>query len=243
MKKLCLSLCFLVTIGAAAAPKIKAVKNGKWSQSSTWDLGRKPRDGDTVLIPGNLQVVLDNNESLDDLVVKINGTLKLTNGKLNLNASSRIEVHLMGRLAGSGNNDQVRIGNVFKFRGGVDLSILGPAYADETTGSSPAGFSGGLVILNYNEPPVANSRVDTVREMKVYAIRYGGTSMVYVRFSKAQVDPVTITVMDLNGQLVTRQSYQARMNLMSVQVNNPRQGAYLVLVDNNGRRDIRKLVL
>src|SRR5215213_7651715 len=145
MKKLLLFLSLLSALNLAAAPPIRAVNNGTWSQSSTWDFNRKPQNGDTVIIPANMQVVLDTIESLDDLIVQIGGTLKLNNGKLNLNNSSRVEVGALGRLSGTGNNDQIKIGNTFKFRGGVDLSILGPAYADEGTGSSPNGFAGGLV--------------------------------------------------------------------------------------------------
>lgn len=142
-------LLLAVTLFTHASPVIRAVSNnGKWNQSSTWDLNRTPQDGDTVIIPMNLQVVLDNNQSLNNLVVKITGILKLNNGKLILNSLSRIEIMTGGTLTGSGNNDQVKIGGDFKFRGGFDLPILGPAYADNSTGTSPNGFNAGLSILS-----------------------------------------------------------------------------------------------
>jgi len=241
MKQLLLFLSLLCALGLNAASSIRAVNNGRWSQTSTWNLNRLPHDGDTVFILANIQVVLDVNESLNDVVVRIGGTLRLNNGKLDLNGTSRVEVGALGRLSGTGNNDQVKIGNVFKFRGGVDLSILGPAYADESTGSSPNGFAGGLVILNYTDSPRV-SRPNTITPLNVYGTKYGSTGVVTVKFASAQVDPVTITVMDLNGQTVARQQHQSRLKTMQVQVNNARPGTYLVLVDNNGRKEIRKVV-
>ena len=162
MKLLYLTLLLLtVTSFTLAAPVIRAIgNNGKWDQASTWNLNRTPQSGDTVIIPVNLQVVLDNNESLDNLVVKITGILKLNNGKLILNSASRIDIMIGGRLTGSGNNDQVKIGGDFKFRGGFDLPILGPAYADTSTGTSPNGFVIGLSLLGERTTDFTVSRVN-----------------------------------------------------------------------------------
>lgn len=145
---LTLLLFFAHTANVSAATIRAITNNGKWHHASTWNLNRKPQSGDTVIIPNNIVVVLETNESLNALVMTVAGTLKLSNGKLNLNAASRIHIMTGGTLTGSGNNDQVRIGGEFKFRGGFDLPVLGPAYADTSTGTSPNGFNAGLSILS-----------------------------------------------------------------------------------------------
>lgn len=143
-----------------AAPVIRATSNGRWAQASTWNLNRLPQNGDTVIIPLDIEVTLDFNESLNNLAVKITGTLKLNNGKLNLNAASRIDIAAQGRLSGNGNNDQVKIGGELKFRGGVDQSILGPAYSDTSTGPSPNGFTGGFSMLRATLTDFAVNKVN-----------------------------------------------------------------------------------
>ena len=141
MKQFLTLLIALVTAATVtAAPVIKAKKNnGNWNSNSTWDLNRKPQDGDTIIIPANYTIVLDNSQSLNNAIIKIAGNLQLNNGKLILNSSSRI--NLYGKISGSGqgNGDQIKIGNIFKFND--NAPIIGAFYADNTTGAAPNGFS------------------------------------------------------------------------------------------------------
>lgn len=161
MKPIYLALLFFsLVVNTLATPVIRATANGRWGQASTWNANRQPQSGDTVLIPANIEVVLDYNETLNNIVLKITGTLKLLTGKLNLDVISRIDIDIPGRLSGNGNDDQVAIGGTFKFRGGVDQSILGPAYSDNTTGSSPHGFNSAVVLLKATLTNFAISKVN-----------------------------------------------------------------------------------
>jgi hypothetical protein len=109
-----------------------------------------PSNGDTVVIPAGKTVVIDNVQNLSSsfLYVKINGSLKLSGGKLWLDVNSSIVIYLGGSLIGTGNSSEtLRIDGVDKFWGHNDVTILGPAYANKTTGVSPHGFILGSITL------------------------------------------------------------------------------------------------
>ena len=151
MKKfyLILATLFFATV-SFASPVITAKKNdGKWSSNATWTLGRTPVNGDTVIIPAGIRVVLDNTQNLQaaNLYIKIFGQLDLDGGKLKISDQSNIILYSGASIIGHGNNsEQIQMGSVFKFRG-TDLIIAGPAHADATTGSSPTGFISGTSTL------------------------------------------------------------------------------------------------
>jgi hypothetical protein len=67
------------------------------------------------------------------------GTLAFNNGKLKLDDVSRVIVQTSGKITGVNSNDQISIGNEFKFKGAPYL-IIGYSYADNTTGTVPNGF-------------------------------------------------------------------------------------------------------
>ncbi|HMU45295.1 MAG TPA: T9SS type A sorting domain-containing protein [Chitinophagaceae bacterium] len=138
-----LSFIFIVSF-TSANPVITVVNNnGKWKTNSTWDLNRKPKDGDTVIIPAGFTVVVDNNINLSNATIylKVAGTLELDGGKLRFDENSRIVVINGASIIAHGNNsEQIKIDNVFKYKGS-DGMISGPAYADVTTGEAPNGFS------------------------------------------------------------------------------------------------------
>ena len=107
-------------------------------------------DGDTVVIPAGKTVVIDDVENLssDFLYVKVYGTLKLTGGKLWLDVNSSGCIYIGGSVTGTGNSSEtLKIDGVNKYWGHDDLTIFGPAYANQTTGVSPNGFNLGIVTL------------------------------------------------------------------------------------------------
>ena len=151
MKKLYTAVLLTFIINSVFAnPVITAIGNGNWKNNSTWNLNRVPANGDTVVIPAGKTVVIDNVQNLSSsfLYVKIYGTLKLSGGKLWVDVNSSIVIYLGGALIGTGNSSEtLRIDGVNKFWGHNDVTILGPAYANKTTGVSPHGFTLGSITL------------------------------------------------------------------------------------------------
>src|SRR2546423_7190263 len=101
-----LILALVAAATAIAAPPIRVVaNNGSWNMASTWDLNRTPQNGDTIEIPANLTVIIQNiSLNLNSVLVRIYGTLSLnTNGKLDLDIVSRINVYVGGNIIGLGN--------------------------------------------------------------------------------------------------------------------------------------------
>jgi len=151
MKKLYTAVLLTIIINSVfASPVITAIGNGNWKNNSTWSLNRVPANGDTVVIPAGKTVVIDNVQNLSNsfLYVKINGTLKLSGGKLWVDVNSSIIIYSGGALIGTGNSSEtLRIDGVNKFWGHNDVTILGPAYANKTTGVSPNGFTLGSITL------------------------------------------------------------------------------------------------
>src|SRR6478735_6396459 len=104
MKKLCTAALLTFIINSVFANSvITAIGNGNWKNNSTWSLNRVPTNGDTVVIPASKTVVIDNVQNLSNsfLYVKIYGTLKLSGGKLWVDANSSIVIYLGGALIGT----------------------------------------------------------------------------------------------------------------------------------------------
>jgi len=135
----------LFSLFSFSAPVNSVVtNNGKWWQTSTWSEGRLPADGDTVLIPKNYTLIIDNNLALTswDLYVEIDGTLNLKVGKLDLGVNSIVEIGDGGQIisANGTNSDKILIAGIPKYLGS-DGTITGPATASKTSGASPYGFA------------------------------------------------------------------------------------------------------
>ena len=144
MKQLYITLLTLLAGITAFATTDKAVGNNRtWdgSTTSTWNLGRVPQDNDTIFIPAHDTIdVADPNIQLNGVVIMVYGALTFSNGKLKLDNNSRVIVELGGEIVGSGANDQISIGGVFKFKGN-GTPVIGYSYADNTTGTYPNGFT------------------------------------------------------------------------------------------------------
>ena len=143
MKLIYTTLLTLLMATSLMAGSIKSQNNGNWNTNSTWNqTNRIPLNGDSIIIPVNDTVLLDDNIDLDNVVIIIYGVLKFDNGKLKLNAASKVIVQMTGKITGINHDDQIRIGNVEKFDGS-QLLQTGYSYADNTTGS---GFSLPIIL-------------------------------------------------------------------------------------------------
>jgi hypothetical protein len=101
MKKFYLLTISIILFSASfAGPVITALSNNNnWKTPASWSLNRKPTDGDTVVIPAGVTLILDNNQDLHTqfLYIKIYGTLMVNAGaKLKLNSLSSIVVYTGG---------------------------------------------------------------------------------------------------------------------------------------------------
>ncbi|HEY8897968.1 MAG TPA: T9SS type A sorting domain-containing protein [Niastella sp.] len=133
MKPIYTTLFTLLMATSLMAGTITA-KNGDWMQNGTWTPSGTPQSGDSIIIPSGKTVSLADNVDLDNVVIVVAGELDLKNGKLRLNDASRIIVQTGGKITGVDNNDQIKIGTEFKFKG-TQLVQLGFTFADASTGS------------------------------------------------------------------------------------------------------------
>lgn len=167
MRKVYSTVIFLLAsyfvLGQATITATSTSSNAKWNATSTWDLGRKPTDGDTVIIPSGKSVLFDNSQSYLTLIVKVKGTLNIKGATLaitNAGTESGISVNSGGTInstsPSSNTSDKITINTVIKFRGdqvyvGNGNSstagiVMGPAFADINTGSMNNGFTFGSVL-------------------------------------------------------------------------------------------------
>ena len=120
-----------------AAPAIKAKKtSGSWSASADWDLSRIPADNDSIIIPAGMTMVINNNLSLNQVVTRVYGILKFTNGKLNLDATSKLILETGSVIDGNGSNDQIRYNNSGVYNGSMG-DLIGPMVLSSTGGFQP----------------------------------------------------------------------------------------------------------
>lgn len=84
-----------------AAPSIMATTNGgAWHIENTWNLNRKPLSGDTIIVPAGKMIVITNQQALNNVCVKVFGTLRFTGAfsYLSLNNASSIQVYEGGKV-------------------------------------------------------------------------------------------------------------------------------------------------
>ena len=138
---------FTILIALAAAATafagtvITGVGNGNWATAATWNLNMKPQNGDTIIIPAGVNVAFTTTENLNGVVIKIWGTLSMSGGgKLNLDDAGLIQVYSGGTITGTGNSDQIKIGNTHVFKG-ASPPVVGSVYASNLTGGGFAPMS------------------------------------------------------------------------------------------------------
>src|SRR4051794_32943853 len=68
-----------------AAPVINAASNGNWNATSTWDLNRLPKVGDTIVIPASRVVTINDDQNFNAFVfIKVYGKLIFQNNNSTL---------------------------------------------------------------------------------------------------------------------------------------------------------------
>ena len=94
-------LALILILGQTSfANKIIASQNGIWQATNTWNLGRKPVNGDTIYVPAGRTVTVNAGTSLQNVYVHVAGNLKLSNlfSYLDLGNSSKIVVATGGKI-------------------------------------------------------------------------------------------------------------------------------------------------
>jgi hypothetical protein len=73
---------------------------------------------------------------------------------------------------------------------------------------------------------------------------YANSNTVNIEFNKEVKNPITVRIMNLNGQVVGQRDFQQASYRIAMNMNNPVSGMYLVqLTDNAGWNEIKKVVL
>lgn len=127
------TIFFTLLMATSLMANTKTAKaNGAWGSTGTWTPAAVPVDGDTIIIPAGKTVTVDNQYSLNTVVIMVYGTLDLDQGKLKLDIGSRVLIETGGKLTGHGSNDQLRIGNDIVYKGSQGV-LPGPSYSDSTT--------------------------------------------------------------------------------------------------------------
>jgi hypothetical protein len=133
-----------------------------------------PANGDTVIVPAGVSVLIDTDIDLgtDNIYLKVYGLLELDGGKLAVGANSTILLVGGGRITSAGNSsEQIRIGGVLKYKGS-EGAIVGAAFANSSTGSSPDGFTKqGMGIL-----PVSFAGFNVARQNNAILIDWSTAS-------------------------------------------------------------------
>ena len=121
-----------------------ANQNGLWSQSGNWDsqLRTDGTNKNKYVIPEDKSIIIDNSVdgiALGDIEIFVAGNIDLT-ASFDLSNNSRIQLN-NGTISGDANNIKIKIASVIKYKVNVDGVETGLSFADNTTGTSPDGFS------------------------------------------------------------------------------------------------------
>lgn len=138
-----------------ASPINDNVNNGKWKNASTWDKGRKPADGDTIVIPAGKTVVVNSWEVLNNVYIKVYGTIKFSgvSSALQLNSTSTIVIYDNAKIEATVNYLQfIIIGSSYIF---YENQVTGPMIGTSSGFSGftalPVKFVGFTVTIKNND--------------------------------------------------------------------------------------------
>lgn len=93
------------------AGSISSIKSGQWNDDMTWHLHRKPGNNEEIIIGREELVTIDNNVLLENVTIKIYGTLTLSSGKLRLDETSTILIANTGSINSEvGSNSLISFG-------------------------------------------------------------------------------------------------------------------------------------
>ena len=120
-----------------ASPRIKVKNNGYWHSNATWDLNRLPSQEDTIIIPADKVVTINDDQVLSgNVYMQIYGKLifQNNNSTLKMGAGSTVLVYSNGQILGGGTASQkLRIGNLAVFTGN-EPPVNGPQMATAASG-------------------------------------------------------------------------------------------------------------
>lgn len=95
-----------------AAGSISTIKSGAWIDNMVWNAHRKPANHEEIIIGKEELVTINSNVMLQNITLKVYGTLSLSNGNLRLDENSTILVAKTGKINTiEGSNSIISIGN------------------------------------------------------------------------------------------------------------------------------------
>ena len=127
MKNLLITILLSITNTIPAMCTL-VVDNGNWSSASSWDCGYIPAsDGDTMVIPSSMTVVVDlNSPTYVDMRIEVYGTMQFSNGKkINMDSDGIVEIYTGGTLTGGNSGSRLTIGGT-TWWSGTDPPLIGP---------------------------------------------------------------------------------------------------------------------
>jgi len=134
-------LSILIFNFSFASPITGTTNNGPWKNATTWDKNRKPQNGDTVIIPAGKIIIVNSWEVLNNVFIKVYGTLRFAGifTALDLNSASKVAVYNGGTIQATIDYLQyITIGNNTVFMAG---QVTGPQIASSATGNGFSGFN------------------------------------------------------------------------------------------------------
>lgn len=156
MKKFYTLILFVFVCNSVfASPINDNINNGQWKKASTWDKGRIPANGDTIVIPSGKTVVVNSWETLNNVYIKVYGTIQFSGifSALQLNSSSTIVVYNNASIEATIDYLQyIIIGSTYVF---YEKQVMGPMMGTSTGFSSftplPVKFVGFTVTKKNND--------------------------------------------------------------------------------------------
>ena len=113
-----------------AADNTVAINNGTWATNSTWTLNHTPQNGETVIVPAGITLVVNSNVKLTSatIIIKVYGTIYFEVGKLDLGPYSAVYVYPGGKIISKQDNasDKIQIGGSVVYNGSQG-TLSGPA--------------------------------------------------------------------------------------------------------------------
>jgi Secretion system C-terminal sorting domain/G8 domain len=126
-----------------------AQNNVNWNSTNSWNPGRIPATGDTVIIPAGKNVFVSNNvyNNTPNLYIKVSGSITFQpSGKLDLGVNSTVEILAGGSIISNNTgSERILIGGSLKYKGNNDGTITGYALANSSTPSSGSGAGSGFI--------------------------------------------------------------------------------------------------
>lgn len=112
--------------------QISSKTNGNWTSASTWDLGRVPLDGDTIVVSHVLTIPNRGNVDLEAVVVFVSVSLELVNqSSFTLDALSTITLLPGATISRTTGNGVITINGTDLTSSGNGVMKTGAAYADK----------------------------------------------------------------------------------------------------------------